>query len=199
MCSALFPPSIKSSSHDRRSVASAGLDAIIAATQRSPSRSKAVTTAPQTSTATSDDDFHSLDDESGSSGAEEEQDAEAGASAVAANGDTTAGGEAQLRERRASDKLASTSLLRDEAFLDDEGSDSSEDERPDRNTIGAVPLEWYRDEEHIGYDRCGAARGRVRVLWVLLSVGALANHQLFTFGIAHPKLHLKLACPGQAP
>jgi len=34
----------------------------------------------------------------------------------------------------------------------DEGSDSSEDERPPRNTIGEVPLEWYRDEQHIGYD-----------------------------------------------
>ena len=35
---------------------------------------------------------------------------------------------------------------------EDPGSDSSEDERPNRNTIGAVPLEWYRAEEHIGYD-----------------------------------------------
>lgn len=35
---------------------------------------------------------------------------------------------------------------------DDPGSDSSEDERPVKNTIGAVPLEWYKDEEHIGYD-----------------------------------------------
>ena len=34
----------------------------------------------------------------------------------------------------------------------DPASDSSEDERPNRNTIGAVPLEWYQDEEHIGYD-----------------------------------------------
>ena len=34
----------------------------------------------------------------------------------------------------------------------DEGSDSSEDERPPRNTVGEVPLEWYRDEQHIGYD-----------------------------------------------
>ncbi|DBA78870.1 hypothetical protein WJX77_008759 [Trebouxia sp. C0004] len=35
----------------------------------------------------------------------------------------------------------------------DAGSDSSEDERPPRNTIGQVPLEWYKDEQHIGYDR----------------------------------------------
>ncbi len=34
----------------------------------------------------------------------------------------------------------------------DPGSDSSEDERPNRNTIGDVPLQWYRDEDHVGYD-----------------------------------------------
>ncbi|KAL5702799.1 Ribosome biogenesis protein 1 [Ranunculus cassubicifolius] len=33
-----------------------------------------------------------------------------------------------------------------------EESDSSEDEVVPRNTIGDVPLEWYKDEEHIGYD-----------------------------------------------
>ncbi|KAJ0972940.1 hypothetical protein J5N97_020899 [Dioscorea zingiberensis] len=45
---------------------------------------------------------------------------------------------------------------------DDEGdhgaaeeSDSSEDEVAPRNTVGDVPLEWYKDEEHIGYDISG--------------------------------------------
>ncbi|KAK9829975.1 hypothetical protein WJX72_008983 [[Myrmecia] bisecta] len=38
----------------------------------------------------------------------------------------------------------------------DPGSDSSEDERPNRNTIGNVPLQWYKDEEHIGYDKEGS-------------------------------------------
>ncbi|CAL1399388.1 unnamed protein product [Linum trigynum] len=33
-----------------------------------------------------------------------------------------------------------------------EESDSSEDEVAPRNTIGDVPLEWYKDEQHIGYD-----------------------------------------------
>ncbi|KAM1242735.1 hypothetical protein ACFX2G_035058 [Malus domestica] len=33
-----------------------------------------------------------------------------------------------------------------------EESDSSEDEVVPRNTVGDVPLEWYRDEKHIGYD-----------------------------------------------
>lgn len=36
-----------------------------------------------------------------------------------------------------------------------EESDSSEDEVAPRNTVGDVPLEWYRDEEHIGYDLSG--------------------------------------------
>ncbi|ERN11277.1 hypothetical protein AMTR_s00024p00239810 [Amborella trichopoda] len=36
-----------------------------------------------------------------------------------------------------------------------EESDSSEDEVSPRNTIGNVPLEWYKDEGHIGYDRDG--------------------------------------------
>ncbi|KAG8367480.1 hypothetical protein BUALT_Bualt16G0076400 [Buddleja alternifolia] len=36
-----------------------------------------------------------------------------------------------------------------------EESDSSEDEVAPRNTIGDVPLEWYKDEEHIGYDLAG--------------------------------------------
>jgi len=26
---------------------------------------------------------------------------------------------------------------------------------PSRNTIGDVPLEWYKDEAHIGYDLAG--------------------------------------------
>lgn len=39
----------------------------------------------------------------------------------------------------------------------DPGSDSSEDERPNRNTVGAVPLEWYEHEDHIGYDIEGRA------------------------------------------
>lgn len=37
-----------------------------------------------------------------------------------------------------------------------EESDSSEDEVAPRNTIGDVPLEWYKNEEHIGYDITGS-------------------------------------------
>jgi hypothetical protein len=63
---------------------------------------------------------------------------------------------AARRERPALSKRVPTdSLLRDEAFMADEGSESSEDEKPPRNTVGTVPLEWYEQEEHIGYDRYG--------------------------------------------
>ncbi|XP_012066646.1 ribosome biogenesis protein BOP1 homolog isoform X2 [Jatropha curcas] len=36
-----------------------------------------------------------------------------------------------------------------------EESDSSEDEVAPRNTVGDVPLKWYEDEKHIGYDIAG--------------------------------------------
>jgi len=38
-------------------------------------------------------------------------------------------------------------------------SDSSDDE--DHNTIGNVPLEWYKHEDHIGYDKSGKAIAKV--------------------------------------
>jgi ribosome biogenesis protein ERB1 len=41
------------------------------------------------------------------------------------------------------------------AAHEDPGSDSSDEERPQRNTIGEVPLEWYKDEEHVGYGVAG--------------------------------------------
>lgn len=48
---------------------------------------------------------------------------------------------------------ASTSGVQFQQQSDD---DSSEDERENRNTVGNVPLkQWYKDEEHIGYDRDG--------------------------------------------
>lgn len=37
---------------------------------------------------------------------------------------------------------------------DDGSSDDSEDDAP-RNRIGNVPLEWYKDEDHVGYDISG--------------------------------------------
>ncbi|KAL4320671.1 hypothetical protein AHAS_Ahas14G0033800 [Arachis hypogaea] len=40
----------------------------------------------------------------------------------------------------------------DSSGLHQEESDSSEDEVAPRNTVGDVPLHWYDDEPHIGYD-----------------------------------------------
>lgn len=42
-----------------------------------------------------------------------------------------------------------------EAHQGVEESDSSEDEVPNRNTVGDVPMKWYKDEIHIGYDISG--------------------------------------------
>jgi ribosome biogenesis protein ERB1 len=33
---------------------------------------------------------------------------------------------------------------------------SSDDDEDNRNTIGRVPLHWYDEYDHIGYDRTGA-------------------------------------------
>ncbi|KAL8129463.1 hypothetical protein V2J09_018618 [Rumex salicifolius] len=46
-------------------------------------------------------------------------------------------------------------IASDEGHEAAEESDSSEDEVAPRNTVGDVPLEWYKDEEHIGYDITG--------------------------------------------
>lgn len=43
----------------------------------------------------------------------------------------------------------------DDSHPEVEESDSSEDEVAPRNTVGDVPLKWYKDEEHIGYDLAG--------------------------------------------
>eukprot|EP00241_Pyramimonas_parkeae_P017894 CAMPEP_0114284504 /NCGR_PEP_ID=MMETSP0059-20121206/4683_1 /TAXON_ID=36894 /ORGANISM="Pyramimonas parkeae, Strain CCMP726" /LENGTH=811 /DNA_ID=CAMNT_0001405329 /DNA_START=33 /DNA_END=2468 /DNA_ORIENTATION=- len=40
-------------------------------------------------------------------------------------------------------------------FQQTNDDDSSEDERENRNTVGKVPLKWYDEEEHIGYDKQG--------------------------------------------
>jgi len=42
----------------------------------------------------------------------------------------------------------------DEAADEDDSSDDSQDDAP-RNRIGNVPLEWYKDEDHVGYDLAG--------------------------------------------
>jgi ribosome biogenesis protein ERB1 len=128
---------------------SAGLDAVIAATNR-PSHSK-----NPTALSTAADVVETNE------GAEQHETSEPVSSRSKldtireSTSEDDSAAEPDLRDRKASRKLASTSLLRDDDFLRDPGSDSSEDERPPRNTIGNVPLEWYKDEQHIGYDRCG--------------------------------------------
>ena len=125
----------------------AGLDAIIAASRqrRTPATEQpaAVGVATPGTPESSDDD----DDQP-----------EYGTTAQAARGSAPTQSEppstsGRTAEGRVSRRVPKGSLLRDEEFLADAGTDSSEDERAPRNTIGAVPLEWYNDEEHIGYDR----------------------------------------------
>lgn len=48
-----------------------------------------------------------------------------------------------------------TAAAEEEQDDDDPATDSSEEERPHRNTVGEVPLGWYRAEDHIGYDHDG--------------------------------------------
>ncbi|KAH7294169.1 hypothetical protein KP509_28G059200 [Ceratopteris richardii] len=59
-----------------------------------------------------------------------------------------------LEERRQREALGSEEEEPRSARTEVE-SDSSEDEVPSRNTIGNVPLHWYKDEQHIGYDLAG--------------------------------------------
>lgn len=71
----------------------------------------------------------------------------------------------------------------DSVPADEDDYDSSEDERPPRNTVGEVPLEWYKDEEHIGYDRGGKKiirRGRRDALERLLARADATGKELRT-------------------
>lgn len=67
---------------------------------------------------------------------------------------------AAARERRDAkgDATAATAPANDEDANpeeDDPATDSSDEERPHRNTVGDIPLNWYRAEDHIGYDADG--------------------------------------------
>ena len=58
-----------------------------------------------------------------------------------------------VRRRGRDGKQRRAAALRgDAAFGDDQGSDSSEDEKAPRNAVGNVPHQWYADEPHVGYD-----------------------------------------------
>ncbi|GBF97452.1 hypothetical protein Rsub_10375 [Raphidocelis subcapitata] len=100
-----------------------------------------------------DDDGDDGDEEEDGGGGDEEdggggggaKQRRAGAAAGAANGH---GGE-QQQEQQQRQRRGKWQLPEGEP---DPGSDSSEDERPNRNTVGDVPLGWYKAEDHIGYD-----------------------------------------------
>ena len=69
------------------------------------------------------------------------------------NGDREKQDEEAIEDSDTDEFRDATELLSKE---DDAASDSSEEERMPRNTVGDVPLSWYKHEDHIGYDRDGA-------------------------------------------
>ncbi|KAI8473407.1 MAG: NUC169 domain-containing protein [Monoraphidium minutum] len=95
-------------------------------------------------------------DDSGGGSGDEEEDGE-GKEGAAAGGKKSgrrraaAGGGGQQQQQQNGDGDGGG----DGEGAVDPGSDSSEDERPNRNTIGNVPLGWYKAEDHIGYDTEG--------------------------------------------
>ncbi|KAI9397197.1 hypothetical protein POPTR_003G009600v4 [Populus trichocarpa] len=71
-------------------------------------------------------------------------------------GDSETSGDEGFHNTGSNEGLANEGQSEDsEPDLGGEESDSSEDEVAPRNTVGDVPLEWYRDEKHIGYDIAG--------------------------------------------
>lgn len=106
-----------------------------------------------------DDDEGDTDSDGDGEGEEEEEEDEEAKAAIAeyyraarddddSDGADEAGGGGDEEEAVA----GAVGELRPE---DGDETDSSEDERPSRNTIGNVPLKWYKHEDHIGYDREG--------------------------------------------
>ena len=83
----------------------------------------------------------------------EEGAAEGGSDFSGSDFSGSAGGEEE--EEEAGGHAAAAAAAGAAAAADDPASDSSEDEREGRNTVGDVPLEWYKGEAHIGYDREG--------------------------------------------
>ncbi|CAK8564285.1 unnamed protein product [Lathyrus sativus] len=95
-----------------------------------------------------EDSSESLDSQSESAGSGELEDAD---------GDNS--GESEDAESQDEDVVNSESGSESSDLHQGGGggveSDSSEDEVAPRNTIGDVPLKWYADEPHIGYDITG--------------------------------------------
>ncbi len=86
----------------------------------------------------------SEDDDAEDAEADSDADAEPAAAARGAGGgEQAAGSEGEEGESEEEEE-------EERPQHDDPATDSSEDERAPRNTIGQVPLEWYNEEEHIG-------------------------------------------------
>ena len=100
----------------------------------------------------SDDDEGAWDDDDDSSS---EDGDEGGKKPKAAAAAAAAGGAPDL-DSFGGDELEN----HDDHNNNNSDSDSSDGGRPQRNTAGDVPLEWYRAEDHIGYDVDGKRLGR---------------------------------------
>ncbi|CAI9773280.1 unnamed protein product [Fraxinus pennsylvanica] len=120
--------------------------------------------AHESEDASSDSDFEVVDNESLSedegsiSESESEQSEPSDNEDVVVPSDDDEGGSAGDDDVNGDDTRNSSKV--DGGESDDshevvEESDSSEDEVAPRNTVGSVPLEWYKDEEHIGYNLAG--------------------------------------------
>ncbi|BBN03750.1 ribosome biogenesis protein ERB1 [Marchantia polymorpha subsp. ruderalis] len=94
----------------------------------------------------SDSEFDDSDDEGDDSGSEEEG---AGAADNNVGGKVVDSTLAKVSEENAGEGNGTGVKAVEESDSEDDG------ELNPRNTIGDVPLEWYRDEKHIGYDKDG--------------------------------------------
>ncbi|XP_062987318.1 ribosome biogenesis protein BOP1 [Elgaria multicarinata webbii] len=64
-------------------------------------------------------------------------------------------GEASKKHVRSCRKIKSTETDQQESPLENEYAEDSSDEEDIRNTVGNIPMEWYQDFPHIGYDLDG--------------------------------------------
>jgi len=86
----------------------------------------------------------------------EDEDAEE----VVVEGESSASSsEDEMEEKNSSSNEGETKEPRKKKFEGDEDvraeGDASSDEEQERNTIGNVPLKWYDDYDHVGYDKAG--------------------------------------------
>lgn len=81
----------------------------------------------------------------------------------ASDEDGDSAGEGETAQGRTGGQASTSKRVLTKGFEQQSDDDSSEDERDNRNTVGDIPLkQWYKDEEHIGYDRDGLKLVKVR-------------------------------------